>query len=527
VSVSARIVRSALTIVGVVWLALFPSWSSAHPMGNFSISHYAGIRVEGNFLEIRYFIDMAEIPTFQELQQASIVANADDPRVQAYLADRAESLKRGLIVTLDGHSLPMEIGARSILFSQGAGGLPTTKLGILYRAALTEACEKSKCVLLYRDANFAGRTGWKEIVVTPGQGMAIETSSASAEDRSGQLSNYPTDLVNSPPQELEAKIVFFLTSGAEQALSSSNTNQRMTKAEVHPRATVTQAPKKQGVPSSESVAATPSLVELRANRQSTPRNAFTELMNAKQVGWSFALLAMLVAAGLGVLHALEPGHGKTVVAAYLVGAKGTARHAFLLGLIVTTSHTVGVYLLGAVTLYAQKYILPDHIYPYLGVLSGFLIIGMGSYLFLQRCLGEGFEHTHDYGSSAQGRRGPGATGRQSSQISSRQFFVLGITGGIVPCPAALVVLLSAVALHRTAFGLLLIVAFSIGLAATLIAMGLLAVYARKLVSRFRFEGVFVQRWLPLGSAAMITILGFGVAVRGLMAAGIVQIHFWS
>jgi len=130
--------------------------------------------------------------------------------------------------------------------------------------------------------------------------------------------------------------------------------------------------------------------QLKPNQQSTPRNSFTELMAIKQINFAIALLAAAIAAGLGALHALEPGHGKTIVAAYLVGSKGTARHALLLGMIVTVSHTAGVYLLGAITLYAQKYVLPDRIYPFLGVLSGSLIAGMGCYLFLQRYLGGEF-----------------------------------------------------------------------------------------------------------------------------------------
>jgi ABC-type nickel/cobalt efflux system permease component RcnA len=184
-------------------------------------------------------------------------------------------------------------------------------------------------------------------------------------------------------------------------------------------------------------------------------------------------------------------------------------------------------LLGAVTLYAQKYILPDRVYPFLGVLSGILIAGMGCYLFLQRYIGGEFAHTHSHdlsrvaGAPKEGSRLP------SEKISPRQLLVLGITGGIVPCPAALVVLLSAVALHRTGFGLFLIVAFSIGLAAVLMAMGLVAVYAGRMMFRLPMDGPLVQRWLPMGSAAMITALGCVIAIRSLMAAGIVHIRLWS
>jgi hypothetical protein len=136
---------------------------------------------------------------------------------------------------------------------------------------------------------------------------------------------------------------------------------------------------------------------LAPNRQPTPRNAFTELMHTRRIGVGMLLLAAVIAAGLGALHALEPGHGKTIVAAYLVGSKGTARHAFLLGLIVTIAHTAGVYLLGLVTIYAQSYVVPERLYPFLAVLSGMLIAGMGLYLALQRFVGSGYAPSHSHG----------------------------------------------------------------------------------------------------------------------------------
>src|SRR5438093_13619911 len=123
---------------------------------------------------------------------------------------------------------------------------------------------------------------------------------------------------------------------------------------------------------------------LAPNRQATPRNAFTELVTTRQLSLGIVLFSLLVAAGFGAFHALEPGHGKTVVAAYLVGARGTAWHALILGLIVTASHTAGVYLLGGVTLYASRYVVPERLYPWLGVISGLTIAGLGFFLFLRR-----------------------------------------------------------------------------------------------------------------------------------------------
>jgi ABC-type nickel/cobalt efflux system permease component RcnA len=259
-------------------------------------------------------------------------------------------------------------------------------------------------------------------------------------------------------------------------------------------------------------------------------------MTHKEISFGFALLAALIAGGLGALHAMEPGHGKTIVAAYLVGSKGTARHAFLLGLIVTISHTAGVYLLGAVTLYAQKYIMPDRLYPFLSVISGVLIAGMGIYILMKRLIGDDFSASHIHGPGGHTHgifwrfAAPGlaevaqAAPKTRETLGKRQLLILGITGGMVPCPAALVVLLSAVALHRLEFGLFLIVAFSIGLAVVLIGMGLAAVYAGRLLSKVPVEGKMIRLWMPAASAAMITILGFAIAIRGLMAAGIVEIR---
>jgi ABC-type nickel/cobalt efflux system permease component RcnA len=278
-------------------------------------------------------------------------------------------------------------------------------------------------------------------------------------------------------------------------------------------------------------------MKLRANQQATPGDSFTELMATKQLNIGIVLIALAVAVGLGAFHALEPGHGKTLVAAYLVGSHGTMKHAFLLGLIVTGAHTAGVYLLGAVTLYASQYIVPERLYPWLGVVSGVLIAALGAVLLVQRYLGKDWpsshhhhhhadhshgsdhhhhhhhhDHSHDHGHT----HNPHDLNRQ---VSHRELLTLGISGGIVPCPAALVVLLSAVSMQRIGFGLLLIVAFSIGLAAVLIAIGLLMVYAREFMSRFQTEGRVFTRWLPLASSTIITLFGFGMIFQSVASAG--------
>jgi len=551
------LVRSGLA--ALFWI-LTSTMSLAHPMGNFSISHYSGIRIEQGSIEVHYLIDMAEIPTFQEIQQNHLIAQPEDANVREYLSKQRGALSSGLILRLNGQSLPLRSESAEVIFPPGAGGLPTMKMAFLYRAAIKPDQAKSDSgsyALFYRDNNFPSRVGWKEIVATAGSGVAIAYASVPAQDRSGQLSNYPTDLLNSPPLDVEASVDF----GWEQTA----TDRRPTRPTPAPRgagtASMFAAPRKSeraaplqpqtialAANSSRSQEATRPRVLLQPNKQATPQNQFTQLMTSNRFGIWFLVVAAAIAAGLGALHALEPGHGKTVVAAYLVGSRGTAYHAFLLGLIVTASHTAGVYALGAVTLYASRYIVPEQLYPWVGAISGLLIAALGSYLFLQRFAGHeighshgpgghhhhGFAHTHADGvvHSHDGREHshdvdehPGYHHHEiQGDVSYRQLLALGITGGIVPCPAALVVLLSAVALNRVGFGLFLIVAFSLGLAAVLIAVGMLMVYARRFMTKFRSEGLLITRWLPLTSAAVITFLGLAISIRSLVAGGILQIR---
>ena len=270
----------------------------------------------------------------------------------------------------------------------------------------------------------------------------------------------------------------------------------------------------------------PANLHLQANRQKTPRSRFTQLIQAEHLSAWFLFTAALIAIGLGGLHALEPGHGKTIVAAYLVGSKGTARHAVLLGLIVTASHTAGVFALGAVTLYASRYIVPEQLYPWLGAFSGITIAILGCYMLLRRLSGTATDHSHAPGSShahwmfwkrPDGKEAgrdvnvPGTARAQS--VSLTQLFTLGVTGGIIPCPAALIVLLSAFALHRIGLGFFLIVAFSVGLAGVLIGFGMLMVFARRFMTHLQMDGPLTRRWLPVASSAFITVLGLLLTSR--------------
>ena len=189
-------------------LCLIPDTSSAHPLGNFSISHYTGIQIAQDSIELRYVLDMAEIPTFQELQDTGLAPEVEHPSVHGYLAQKTEALKAGLLLEVNGRYLPLQVVSSEVLFPPGAGGLPTLKLGVVYRTPLDPAPADTLYSLHYRDSNFPGRAGWQEIIARTSSGITLIRSSVPDTDRSRALTDYPTDLLNSPPQVLEAQVLF-------------------------------------------------------------------------------------------------------------------------------------------------------------------------------------------------------------------------------------------------------------------------------------------------------------------------------
>ena len=195
-------------------------------------------------------------------------------------------------------------------------------------------------------------------------------------------------------------------------------------------------------------------------------SGFAALVAEEDPSLGFVLVALLVAMFWGAAHALTPGHGKAIVAGYMVGTRGKPRHAFLLGGIVTVTHTIGVFALGLITLGLSEFIVPEDLYPWLNLASALLVVTVGVIVLRSRYRavnGHSHEHGHDHDHGHDGEHGHSHVPEPGSGIKG--LVAVGISGGILPCPTALVVLLAAISLHRVAFGLLLIVAFSIGLAA--------------------------------------------------------------
>jgi len=353
--------------------------------------------------------------------------------------------------------------------------------------------------LTYRDDNFDGRLGWHEVIIQPGANVRLANADVPTTDRSQELRVYPQDMLTSPLDVRSASAGMMLGAAA-----STTQQAKAAEAGIAP-------------------------------------DQFAALITRTELSPLLLILTLLLALGLGAVHALSPGHGKTIVGAYLVGARGTARHALFLGLTVTVTHTIGVFVLGFVTLYLSRYIFPEQLFPWIGALSGAMVAVMGFVLFTRRLRtvrtlavydpARGHEpHSHSHG-LWEHEHGPNThthlpTGNDGGPITWRSLLALGVSGGLLPCPSALLVMLSAISLGRIGYGLVLIVAFSIGLAGVLTGIGVLFVYGTRLLSRIgagRTQRLGIGlRLLPLASALVVGVAGIVITGRALMTTGLIR-----
>jgi ABC-type nickel/cobalt efflux system permease component RcnA len=486
----------------LAWLAaasLAGPRAGAHPMGNISTSHYAGLELQKAGVRVKYLLDFAEIPSFRELER---VDPDRDDRVtpeerEAYLADKTREVLDGLRLSTNGRPLRLESTWSRVTFPPGEGGLSTVRVAWDLFARWPDALG-DRNFLVWNDGNYDDRPGWKEIRITGLDGLNVARTSLRAQPASGELAEYPEEYLFNPPTDTKAWCLF---------------GEGLTEAEA-------------------------AGFEPPDERSGAPRSrGLVGLLEAEQLSFGVVVVSLLLAVLLGAAHALEPGHGKTVVAAYLVGSRGTVSQAVLLGLTVTFTHTFSVLLLGIGVLFLSRRFVPETLLPYLGLASGILIAVVGVSMLRARWRelraaahpgphghahphehGDGHhphahrhEHAHDHGAHAHPH-----VHAPTDRPTLRGILALGISGGLVPCPAGIVVLLAAVALGRLAFGLLLIVAFSVGLAAVLVGVGILCVTARRLFDRVPASSAFARR-LGVASALSVTAFGVALAVRSVVA----------
>ena len=483
-----RIALAAL-VVAVAASVLLPGAASAHPLGNFSINHLSQVRISQGSVEVHYILDQAEIPTFQESQSfdrngdGAITGAERGPLLERKLAEIAP----GLRVTVDGRVV--DLGAPrqpTLAFPPGQGGLSLTRVEASFTAPIPAGPHRVEL----HDGTYQGRVGWKAIQVLPGEGTDVR-SSVSATDPTGGLRAYPVDLLQSPPDQRDASFMARQGSGQVSA------------------------------PEGEDVG------PVTTDRA---QDGFAGALTSANDHGLLILLLLGSAFVWGALHALSPGHGKTMVAGYLAGSRGRAKDAALLGLTVTITHTSAVFALGLITLAASAYVLPEDLYPWLGVASGAMVIAIGLWAIWTRLRrwramrtehDHGHHHMHGHGGHSHSH---GHTHEHSgAPITTRSLIALGVSGGIVPCPSALVVLVAAISQHRLGLGLALILAFSVGLAATLTAVGLAVLHGGRLIQRLRPErrlfGGRIAGVLPALSATLIVAAGTLITLRAIPQIG--------
>ena len=296
----------------------FSTLAAAHPLGNFTVNHYARLSVGAERLRIRYVVDMAEIPAFQELQTISGNANgtATPEQLATYAARIAAQYADNLQLELNGVRLPLRVINQEISLPPGAGNLPTLRLVCDYETTLNGAGR-----VRFIDGNHTDRIGWREISVVPEAGLSVFDSLAYGNPATDELKVYPAEMLTAPLNERTAEFSF--ATGAAVATAQP--------------------------------------LRLRDGKPFVPvaSDRFAELIAAPHLTPGVIILGLLGAALWGAAHAFSPGHGKTVVGAYLVGTRGTVQHAAFLGLTVTVTHTISVLALGLVALFASHYILPE------------------------------------------------------------------------------------------------------------------------------------------------------------------------
>ena len=512
------IVRSWL-VVGVAFLGVFAAiantgTAAAHPLGNFTVNRYARIEVFRDAFVVHYVVDYAEIPTVQLKPQ--IDANGDGDlspaELSSYARSAADTYASNLTLTAAGQPLNLRPDASGAQAAPGQAGLEVLRVVVAYRAAIPAS---GATEVAFRDDNFASRPGWKEIVVRPSPGAVATVPPGFLVERSDALRQYPAESLNSAPSDTQVAFSFIAGTGD----------------------------------------AAPAAVTTVTGTVRSSTSGFASLLNHDR-SLGFILLSLLAAFGFGALHALGPGHGKSVVAAYLVGSRGTTRHAVALGATVTATHTSTVYLLGFITLTASSLIAPDRLFLYLGIASGVMIVLMGAGLLAGRLrslgrpgaegahrhgfLGKAHSHlpaeVHEHESHAHDHPHPHphdeplAAGHEpaaNARVGWKGLLTLGVAGGMIPCPSAIVVMLAAISLGQVLFGMLLIVAFSLGLAGVLTGIGIGLVWGKRFAGRQglarhlqRPGAARLVQALPIVSALGVTLAGIAITYQAWNQPGL-------
>lgn len=541
--------RCLATLVFVGWSGVLLVWpaapAAAHPLGDFTVNTHVGIRVEPAAVALDVVVDIAEVPTLRAFPALRATSGAPDRTVpeadqRAYRDRLCPALRQAVAVRLGGRPVELKLVDSSLRFLPGDAGLATARLECALRSLGDLSVVGQE--LTVTDNMAVQPVGWREITAV-GDGVELARSSVPSRSPSEVLRDYPEDKLDDPLDHREARLHVVAGSGVVTGRTAD------TAPDDRP-----------------------------ALSPSTLASSLADLVGTRQLSVGFGLAAIALAVVLGSLHAFAPGHGKTLMAAYLVGRNGTLRQAALIGASVTVTHTAGVLVLGVLVSVAVVS-APERIYSWMSLASGLLLVAIGLALLRagwRRWLSGDSAHEHDHGHGHGhghlrgpddepggahrvlhdgGPRAPGTSGRTDAATLTvleeraphrhaplplplplqpaarrgtgdiRSLLAVGFAGGLVPSPSAVVVLLGGVALGRAWFGVLLVLAYGIGMALALVGAGLLLVRARDVTERWfagphragrATEGVrAVARALPLITAGLVVVVGIGVTGQAL------------
>lgn len=492
------LVASVLVLLGLLADA---APAAAHPLGNFTTNRYARVEAGAGVVRVHYVLDEAELVAFQE--RAALERGRE-----AFADERSAEIAAGLHLRIDGRRSELAVVRHQLREPPGQGGLPTLRLDVVYEAVVPDgAGDDGDLSVEFEDRNQPARLGWREVVVRAAPGSRLLRSDVPEEDRTSELRNYPESPTAPPLDVREASFAYAPGAGDGGDLAADARLSGIT---------------------GRSGGTSDRLVGLVSGTASSPLAVAS---------------ALLLAVAFGGAHALGPGHGKTVMAAYLVSTRGRRRDALYLGGIVSLMHTASVLVLAIILATVGRNVDVARVYPALTVVAGVLVAGVGARLLVRRWRARrsaaAHDHHHhddhghddhahghdDHDHDAHGHddhehghhHGPGghshALPADVAPLSRAGLIALGTSGGLFPSPSAVVVLVGAFALGRAPLGVALIGAFSVGLALVLIAVGLLLVLGRERIIGSTFA--VRLRWLPVVGAAAVTLLGIVLLVQGI------------
>ena len=478
-----RMARMLVVAVGAVLVVLFLAPAAiAHPLGNFTVNRGSAIRLMPGGAEVDYTIDMAEIPTYQELPTIDAdgdgIASAGE--LDAWAQHEARTILPGLELRVDGTAVPLSPTSSTAALLPGQAGLQTLR----FEGAFSGRVAAGSGSIAYRDGNADdGRIGWREVTAS-GDGVALQGSNVPATSPSDDLRAYPQDMLSSP-LDVTSMTATFSASGAvvEEAGAGLGTGHDVVPAVARP---------------------------------ATEAAGFAGVLGRR--GLPLVLLGLVLAFAFGAWHALLPGHGKTLMAGAMVGAGARPRQAFAVATAVASMHSASVIALGLAVVALQQTFRPEVLYPWLGTLSGVAAVALGAYLVWTRSgvwrHRRHHAHGHDH-ARGHDHDDHDVVLQEDGRLSRKGILTLAFAGGILPAPSALLAMLAAIQAHRVVYGLALVAAFSAGLACALLGVGIGALRARDAIARRASDRVALA--LPLISAVAIVIAGLAIAGRAASA----------